>query len=87
MSKPLFLAALVLFLAALALFRSTESVSAAPPEDYKFAVGKALKVTRKQGEALFLSSPDVVRLGDRLFLFGSRVEEDMTVFIPSRTST
>lgn len=53
-----------------------------PTGGVPFAVGKALKVTRKQGKVFYLSSPEVVRLGDRSFLSGLRIEENMTVFIP-----
>lgn len=75
-------AAVLLTASVVALFRPVEPVSAAPPEEYRFAVGNAVRVTRKQGDAFFLSSPKVVQLGDRLCLFGSRVGEDMNVLIP-----
>lgn len=84
MPKPLWpvCVALILAAVAVALFRPTESVSAAPPEEYKFAAHNALRVTRKQGEAFYLSSTAAVRIGDRLFIAGQRVGEDMKVFIP-----
>jgi hypothetical protein len=84
MSKQWLVGGIVVLLAAstVLFFRPAESVSAAPPEEYEFPSGKALRVTRKQGEPYYLSSPEVVRIGDRSFLSGYRVGEDMTVYVP-----
>jgi hypothetical protein len=82
-SLLLFSAALVLAALAVALIRPVEVVSAAPPEEMKFDKGKALRVVRKGSpEPLFLSRPEAVRIGDRSFLSGYKVAEDVAVDVP-----
>jgi hypothetical protein len=85
MSKSLWLVAVAIVLSALAvaLFRPVETATAAPPEEMKFDKGKALRITRKQaGEPLFLSRPETVRIGDRAFISGYKVVDDVAVYVP-----
>ena len=68
---------------AVALFRPTEPVSAAPPEEQTFDKDVGLRVTRKgTGESYFLSHPKSVRIGDRGFLSGWKLEGASSVYIP-----
>lgn len=83
MSKlPLLLAAAI-FLAAFALFRPVEPVSAAAPEERNFEKDAAVRVICKGVPAgYFLSQPRAVRVGDRAFLYGWRLDGDAAVYVP-----
>lgn len=66
-----------------ALFCPVEVVSANQPGEMKFSRDKALRITRKQGgEPLYLSVPESVRIGDRAFLTGYRLTDDVAVYVP-----
>jgi hypothetical protein len=75
--------ALLLAAFGVVLFRPVEPVSAAPPEEWSFEKDGAVRITRKgSSESLFLSRPKSVRVGDRSFLYGWRVNGDSAVYVP-----
>jgi hypothetical protein len=76
----------VLLLAAVfaaSFLRPPEPASAAPPEERNFEPDGAVRVVRKgSSESYFLSRPRSVRVADRGFLYGWKVDGDSAVYIP-----
>jgi methylase of polypeptide subunit release factors len=74
----------VVVLAALAVtLRPAEPVMAVPPEEQSFGKDAALRVICKGvPTGYFLSRPSAVRVGDRAFLYGWRIDADAAVYIP-----
>lgn len=75
----------VVLLAALAaaLYRPSEPAAAAPPEERSFEKDGAVRVTRKgSSESFFLSHPKSVRVGDRAFLYGWKVNGNSALYVP-----
>jgi hypothetical protein len=75
----------VILLAALAVvfLRPAEPVAAAPPEERDFEKDGAVRVVRKgSSESYFLSRPRAVRVADRGFLYGWKVNGDAAIYIP-----
>ena len=68
---------------AVALVRPAGPVSAGPPEEQSFEKGSAVRVTRKgSSEVFYLSNPKSVRVADRGFLYGWKVNGESGVYIP-----